>query len=91
MLEFRPEKVSSASLTVVADARHGVILEVGAYTWQIDNLLDASFLQKVLGPEATTLQHLWCVHPAGTKDNLLLCFDRDGRGAIGSTSLLNRN
>lgn len=78
-------------LTVVANARDSMILQVGTYTRQIDNLLDAGFLQEVLWPESTSLKHLWRMHPAGTEDNLLLCLDRDGRGAIGSTSFLNRD
>jgi hypothetical protein len=54
-------------------------------------LLDASFLQEVLWPESTALKHLWRMHPAGAEDNLLLCLDGDGRRAIWSASLLNRN
>lgn len=89
VLGSRLGRVSQVSLTVVANASHGMILEVGAYAWQIDNLLDASFIQEVLRPETTTLKHLWCVQPAGAKDNLLLCLDRDGRCAIWRTSFLN--
>jgi hypothetical protein len=91
VLGSRSERVSQASLTAVADARHSVILEVCPYTWQVDNLLNASFIQEILWPEATTLKHLWGVQPTGTEDNLLLCLDGDSRRAVWSASFLNRD